>query len=179
MLPGDIEILSLESIGCFEEIPETCDTIEGNAIQKANYILEKYGYNCFADDTGLEIEALHNEPGVFSARYAGLQRNADDNMEKVLNNLIEIHNRKARFKTIICLNINTRQYLFEGTVNGQITTEKIGTGGFGYDPIFQPDEYSQTFAQLSLEIKNNISHRGIATNKLLDFLQSEMFGSEM
>ena len=179
MLPGDIEILSLESIGCFEEIPETCDTIEGNAIQKANYILEKYGYNCFADDTGLEIEALHNEPGVFSARYAGLQRNADDNMEKVLNNLIEIHNRKARFKTIICLNINSRQYLFEGTVNGQITTEKIGTGGFGYDPIFQPDEYSQTFAQLSLEIKNNISHRGIATNKLLDFLQSEMFISEM
>ncbi len=170
MLPNNIEILSLESIGCFEEIPETSSTIEGNAIQKANYVSEKYGYNCFADDTGLEVDALNNEPGVFSARYAGLQRNSNDNMDKLLTNLSDNPNRKARFKTIICLNINNEQYLFEGIVNGQITTEKIGTGGFGYDPIFQPSGYTETFAELSLETKNIISHRGIATKKLLDFL---------
>ena len=179
MLPCDIEILSLESIGCFEEIPETSTTIEGNAIQKANYVTEKYGYNCFADDTGLEVNTLNNEPGVFSARYAGLQRNPEDNMDKLLSNLLNNPNRKAQFKTIICLNVNNEQYLFEGIVKGQITTKKIGIGGFGYDPIFQPNGYDETFAELSLETKNIISHRGIATKKLLDFIKSKILESKM
>ena len=170
MLPADIQILSLESIGCFEEIPETSDTIEGNAIQKANYISSKYGYDCFADDTGLEVESLRNEPGVYSARYAGEHRNANDNMTKVLQNLENYQNRAARFKTVICLNLNDKQFLFEGIVNGQITIEKTGNGGFGYDPIFQPNGFSETFPELSLEIKNRISHRGIATQKLITHL---------
>lgn len=173
MLPSDLQILSLESISCFEDIAETSDTIAGNAIQKANYITNHYGYDCFADDTGLEIDALNNEPGVFSARYAGEQRNADDNMAKVLQKLSNFDNRAARFQTVICLNIHGEQILFEGIVNGQITFEKIGTGGFGYDPIFKPDGFSNTFAELSLEIKNRISHRGIATQKLINYLQSK------
>lgn len=170
MLPHGIEILSLESIGCFEEIPETASTIEGNAIQKANYVSEKYGYNCFADDTGLEVQALNGEPGVFSARYAGQQRNADDNMNKLLEKLLHQTNRAARFKTVICLNLDGKQHLFEGVVNGSIRTRKSGNGGFGYDPIFVPDGYDQTFAEISWEVKNKISHRGIATKTLLDFL---------
>ena len=171
MLPPEIEIISLESIGCYEEIPETSNTIEGNAIQKANYILENYGYDCFADDTGLEVEALNNEPGVFSARYAGEQKNANDNMNKLLANLNGKNNRKAQFKTVICLNLNGNQHLFTGIAIGEITKEKIGTGGFGYDPIFQPEGYQQTFAQISLTEKNIISHRGKATKQLLDFLK--------
>lgn len=174
MLPSDLQILSLESIGCFEDIAETSDTIAGNAIQKANYITNHYGYDCFADDTGLEINALNNEPGIYSARYAGEQRNADDNMAKVLQKLLNVDNRAARFKTVICLNIHGKQILFEGIVNGQITFENIGTGGFGYDPIFKPDGFSNTFAELSLEIKNRISHRGIATQKLIHYLQSKL-----
>lgn len=172
MLPPEIEILSLESIGCFEEIPEMSATIEGNAIQKANYVLEHYGLDCFADDTGLEVPTLKNEPGVFSARYAGEQRDANDNMDKLLENLDVKSDRKARFKTVICLNLNGKQHLFEGIVNGEITTEKIGKGGFGYDPIFRPNGFDETFAQLSLEIKNVISHRGIATQKLIEFLRT-------
>jgi XTP/dITP diphosphohydrolase len=171
MLPESIQIISLEDIGCFEDIPETSDTIEGNAIQKANYILEKYGYDCFADDTGLEVEALNNEPGVYSARYAGEQRNADDNMNKLLANLKEKTNRKAQFKTVICLNLNGEQHLFTGIASGEIIKEKTGNGGFGYDPIFQPEGYQHTFAQISLAEKNIISHRGKATQLLLDFLK--------
>ncbi|CAM2851532.1 XTP/dITP diphosphohydrolase [Flavobacterium succinicans] len=172
MLPDNVTIVSLESIGCFEEIPETAETIEGNAIMKANYITEKYGYDCFADDTGLEIEALNNEPGVYSARYAGEQRSAEDNMNKVLHLLNDKSNRNAQFKTVICLNLKGEQYLFTGIAKGNITSEKKGEGGFGYDPIFQPENYKETFAELSLETKNKISHRGIATQSLLTFLNT-------
>ncbi len=174
MLPETIQILSLEDIGCMEEIPETADTIEGNAILKANYISNKYGYDCFADDTGLEVAALNGEPGVFSARYAGEQRNSDDNMDKLLDNLSDKNNRKAQFKTVIALNINGKQDLFTGIAKGEITFEKTGTKGFGYDPIFQPIGYKETFAELSLEIKNEISHRGKATQKLINFLKKTL-----
>jgi XTP/dITP diphosphohydrolase len=170
LLPDTIEILSLESIGCNEEIPETADTIEGNAILKANYVTEKYGYDCFADDTGLEIEALNGEPGVYSARYAGDHKNSEDNITKVLNALVNSNNRKAHFKTVIALNIKGEQQLFTGIAKGKITTEKSGNQGFGYDPIFQPEGYQETFADLSLEIKNQISHRGKATQMLIDYL---------
>ena len=174
MLPETIQILSLEDIGCFEEIPETADTIKGNAILKANYVTSKYGYDCFADDTGLEVAALNGEPGVFSARYAGEQRNSDDNMNKLLDNLSDKNNRKAQFKTVIALNINGKQELFTGIAEGEITLDKIGSKGFGYDPIFQPLGYKETFAQLSLEIKNEISHRGKATQKLINFLKERL-----
>lgn len=171
MLPESITILSLESIGCFEDIPETADTIEGNAIQKANYVTEKFGYDCFADDTGLEVDALNGDPGVFSARYAGEQRNADDNMNKLLEALVVQNERKAQFKTVIALNLKGKQYLFTGIAKGEITLEKIGNQGFGYDPIFQPEGFLQTFAQLSLDVKNKISHRGKATQQLIIFLK--------
>lgn len=172
MLPQNIEIISLETIGCLEDIPETSNTIEANAIQKANYITQKYGYDCFADDTGLEVEALNGEPGVYSARYAGEQKNANDNMDKLLLELENKPNRKAQFKTVICLNLNGKQHLFTGVASGEITKEKIGNGGFGYDPLFTPDGFSETFAQLSLEIKNEISHRGKATKLLIAFLNN-------
>ncbi|MFA9188090.1 non-canonical purine NTP diphosphatase [Flavobacterium sp. FBOR7N2.3] len=170
LLPSTIEILSLESIGCYEEIPETADTIEGNAILKANYVTEKYGYNCFADDTGLEVTALNGAPGVYSARYAGGQRNAEDNMNLLLDNLIEKTDRTAQFKTVIALNLNGQQHLFTGIAKGKITKEKSGNQGFGYDPIFQLEDFEETFAELSLEIKNKISHRGKATQLLIAFL---------
>ena len=173
LLPDTIQIVSLESIGCVEDIPETAATIEANAIQKANYITEKYGYDCFADDTGLEVEALDGEPGVYSARYAGEQRNAEDNMDKLLKNLQEHSCRSAQFKTVIALNLKGKQYLFMGIAKGEITQEKKGEQGFGYDPIFQPEGYSETFAQLSLEQKGEISHRGKATKQLIDFLSYE------
>jgi XTP/dITP diphosphohydrolase len=170
MLPQSIQIISLESIGCHEEIPETADTIEGNAILKANYVTEKYGYDCFADDTGLEVEALNGDPGVFSARYAGEQKSAEDNMTKLLSNLETETNRNAQFKTVITLNLKGEQYLFTGIARGVITLEKNGNQGFGYDPIFRPEGYQETFAQISLETKNAISHRGKATQKLIEFL---------
>ena len=173
MLPDSITILSLESIGCFEEIPETSDTIEGNAILKANYVTQKYGLECFADDTGLEVESLGGEPGVYSARYAGEQRNADDNMNKLLLKLSDKANKNAHFKTVIALNLKGKQYLFTGIATGEIINEKIGIEGFGYDPIFKPTGYKETFAQLSLGIKNEISHRGKATQKLIEFLQKQ------
>lgn len=171
LLPDSIQILSLEAIGCHEEIPETADTIEGNAILKANYITEKYGYDCFADDTGLEVAALNGEPGVYSARYAGEQRNAEDNMNLLLANLNQKDNRTAQFKTVIALNLNGTQRLFTGIAKGKITTEKSGSQGFGYDPIFQPEGYNETFAELALETKNQISHRGKATQLLISYLK--------
>lgn len=170
LLPQSIQILSLEDIGCFEEIPETADTIEGNAILKANYVTEKFGYNCFADDTGLEVEALNGEPGVFSARYAGEKKDANDNMDKLLLNLKEKSNRSAQFKTLIALNLNGSQTLFTGIIKGKIIGEKIGTNGFGYDPIFVADDYIKTFAELTIEEKSKISHRGLAVKQLVDFL---------
>ena len=171
MLPENISIISLDEIDCTEEVPETENTIEKNAIQKANYISEKYNCNCFADDTGLEVEILNNEPGVYSARYAGNQRNTDDNMNKLLSNLKNNTNRKAKFKTVICLNLNGNQYLFTGIAKGEITLSKSGNLGFGYDPIFRPDGFKETFAEISLELKNKISHRGKATQQLIEFLQ--------
>jgi len=171
LLPDSIKILSLSDIGCEEEIPETSNTIEGNAIQKANYITQNYGYDCFADDTGLEVEALNGEPGVYSARYAGEQRNSDDNMNKLLTNLHHHSNRKAQFKTVIALNLNGEQHLFTGIAKGEITSDKHGIKGFGYDPIFKPEGFSDTFAQLSIEQKGAISHRGKAVRLLIDFLK--------
>ena len=174
ILPETIHILSLEDIGCLEEIPETADTIEGNAVLKANYVTSKYGYDCFADDTGLEVAVLNGAPGVFSARYAGKQCNSEDNMNKLLHDLSDKSNRKAQFKTVIALNINGKQELFTGIAEGEITVEKTGTKGFGYDPIFQPIGYKETFAELSLEVKNEISHRGKATQKLINFLKTTL-----
>jgi XTP/dITP diphosphohydrolase len=170
LVPTDFQILSLEDIGCFEEIPETANTIEGNAILKANYVTDNYGYPCFADDTGLEVDALLGAPGVYSARYAGEQKNAEDNMNKLLHELGYITNRKAQFKTVICLNINGTQQLFTGIINGKIIHEKTGLNGFGYDPIFVADGSDKTFAELSLQEKASISHRGIAVTQLLAFL---------
>ena len=173
LLPATIQLLSLEDIGCHEEIPETADTIEGNAILKANYVTKKYGYDCFADDTGLEVEALHGAPGVYSARYAGEQKDSNDNMNKLLTDLSGKSNRNAQFKTVITLNKDGKQQLFTGIATGKITEEKWGDKGFGYDPIFKPEGYQETFAQLSSEIKNKISHRGKATQQLIAFLINE------
>ena len=171
LVPNIIQIVSLEEIGCIEDIPETADTIEGNAILKANYVTEKYGYDCFADDTGLEVDALNGAPGVYSARYAGEQKDANDNMDKLLSELKDKSNRKANFKTVIALNLNGKQNLFTGIINGKIIKEKIGTNGFGYDPIFVADGFDKTFAELSMEEKSTISHRGIAVKELILFLQ--------
>ncbi len=173
ILPNSITILSLEDIGCHEEIPETADTIEGNAILKANYVTQKYGYDCFADDTGLEVEVLNGEPGVYSARYAGVQCNSDDNMNKLLDALSGKTNRNAQFKTVIALNTGGKQHLFTGIATGSITLEKSGNQGFGYDPIFQPEGYQITFAEMDSALKNTISHRAIATKKLIAFLKNE------
>lgn len=173
LVPNSIQILSLEKIGCTEDIPETADTIEGNAILKANYVTEKYGYDCFADDTGLEVDSLNGAPGVYSARYAGEQKDANDNMDKLLDELKDKSNRKANFKTVIALNLNGKQNLFTGIINGKIINEKIGTNGFGYDPIFVADGYNKTFAELSMEEKSTISHRGIAVKELILFLQKQ------
>jgi XTP/dITP diphosphohydrolase len=172
MLPESIKILSLTDIGCHEDIPETADTIEGNAMLKADYVTKNYGYDCFADDTGLEVNALNGEPGVYSARYAGEQKNADDNMDKLLRELKDKSDRNAQFKTVIALNLNGNQQLFTGIVKGEIIQEKIGNQGFGYDPIFKSDGHERTFAQLSLDQKAQISHRGIAVKKLVEFLRS-------
>jgi XTP/dITP diphosphohydrolase len=172
-LPATIEIVSLEDIGCYEEIPETAYTIEGNSILKANYVTEKYGYDCFADDTGLEVAALNGAPGVYSARYAGEQRNAEDNMDKLLKALSDQSNRIAQFKTVITLNLNGEQHLFTGIAIGEITVNKAGNEGFGYDPIFQPTGYQETFAELSSAVKNEISHRGKAAQLLMRFLKNQ------
>lgn len=172
ILNGSIQLLALEEIGCHEEIPETANTIEGNAILKANYVTEKYGYDCFADDTGLEVTALNGEPGVYSARYAGEQKDSNDNMNKLLESLCDKEDRSAQFKTVIALNLNRKQHLFTGIAKGNVTLQKTGSHGFGYDPIFQPENYTETFAELASEIKNKISHRAKATNQLIDFLNS-------
>jgi len=172
LIPKNIKLLSLKDIGCFEVIPETQDTIKGNAIQKANYIKQKYGYDCFADDTGLEVEALNGEPGVYSARYAGTQRSATDNMNKLLHELQTHTNRSAQFKTVIALHINGKLSTFTGICEGNITKIAQGHNGFGYDPIFKPKGYTRTFAEISLEEKNRIGHRGKAINLLVDYLNS-------
>lgn len=172
ILGNRIKLLSLNDIGCNDEIPEDQDTLEGNASQKAFYIYNKFGYNCFADDTGLEIYGLNGEPGVYSARYAGEEKSAEANMNKVLDKLIKIKNRNARFRTVISLVIDGVEKQFEGTVEGEILTEKRGGSGFGYDPIFQPKGFSQTFAEMNLTDKNKISHRGRAVEKLVLYLKN-------
>jgi XTP/dITP diphosphohydrolase len=172
LMPSHIKLLSLKDIGCNEEVPETQSTIKGNAIQKAKYIKQHYDYDCFADDTGLEVEALNNEPGVFSARYAGEQRNADDNMNLLLKNLFHKDNRKAQFKTVIALHLNGNIHTFTGVCKGEITTQKRGKQGFGYDPIFKPEGFKETFAEMNLTLKNEIGHRGKAVFQLVSFLNS-------
>src|SRR5690554_973301 len=171
-VPEFIQIVTLEEIGCTEDIEETGTTIEENAVIKANYITEKYGMPCFADDTGLEIEALNGEPGVYSARYAGEDKNADKNMDLVLEKMQNESNRKAQFKTVIALNINDEQHLFTGIVEGEIRKEKTGTNGFGYDPIFEPEQLGKTFAEMTLDEKNTLTHRGRAVNQLVNFLKN-------
>lgn len=170
MLPPSLNLLSLKEINCVEDIPETQATIKGNAIQKAEYVFKNYGYNCFADDTGLIIDSLNGEPGVYSARYAGEQKNANDNMDLVLEKLTNIENRKARFVTVIALIIDGKTTCFEGIVEGVITKTKSGTEGFGYDPIFKPNGYNITFSEMDMVEKNKISHRGKAVKKLIEYL---------
>lgn len=173
LVPSTFQIVSLEDISCFEDIPETADTIEGNAILKANYVTEKFGLNCFADDSGLEVDALDGAPGVYSARYAGEPKDDEKNIDKLLLNLTNKTNRKANFKTVIALNYEGKQFLFTGIINGKIITEKIGTNGFGYDPIFIADNYEKTFAELTLQEKSTISHRGKALKQLIKFLEKK------
>jgi XTP/dITP diphosphohydrolase len=172
LIPQQIKLLSLQDIGCFEDVPETQDTIDGNAIQKAEYIKTHYGYDCFADDTGLEVEALNNAPGVFSARYAGPQRDATDNMNKLLDELNLSTNRNAQFKTVIALYLHGELHTFTGVCKGDITTEKQGEHGFGYDPIFKAKGYTKTFAEISLNEKNTIGHRGKAVKQLVNYLNN-------
>jgi XTP/dITP diphosphohydrolase len=170
-LVGDHFILkSLLQIGCSEDIPETAPTLEGNALLKAQYVYNTFGKNCFADDTGLEIEALDGRPGVFSARYASNGHDFEANIDKVLHELAGVQNRKARFRTVIALILDGKVHYFEGIVNGEIISERRGMKGFGYDPVFLPEGYTETFAEMPLSEKNKISHRARATNKLVDFL---------
>ena len=171
MLPKSIELLSLKDINCFDDVEETEKTLEGNAKLKANHITKNFNYNCFADDTGLEVDSLHGKPGVYSARYAGEPRNSGKNMQKLLSELENKTNRKAQFRTAICLNIDKQQFVFEGVCKGEITMNKQGNEGFGYDPIFKPVGYKESFAEMSSIDKNKISHRGLAIQKLVKFLK--------
>ncbi len=171
IIGSGVEILSLADIGCIDDIPETADTLEGNALIKARYIFEKYNVNCFADDTGLEVEALGGAPGVYSARYAGDGHNSEANMNKLLENLTGKNNRSAQFRTVIALIINGEEKLFNGIVKGEITEDKRGDSGFGYDPVFIPEGYTESFAQMDSSTKNSISHRYRATKQLSEYLQ--------
>ena len=173
LLPSSVVLLSLKDIGCFEEIEETGTTLQANAIIKANYITANYGYDCFADDTGLEVDFLDGKPGVYSARYAGAENNAENNMQKLLVNLENGTNRNAQFKTVIALNINKQQHLFAGICKGKILMQKQGENGFGYDPIFKPNGFETSFAEMTIDEKGTISHRGKAISKLITFLVSQ------
>ena len=172
---GDrVEVLSLADIDCHDDIPETADTLQGNALIKARHIYEKYGLDCFADDTGLEVEAIDGAPGVYSARYAGEECDSEANMSKLLENLTGKTNRNAQFRTVIALIINGEEMLFNGIVKGTIATEKKGDSGFGYDPVFQPDGYDKTFGELPAEVKNSISHRARAFASAVEFVEDEL-----
>lgn len=178
-LVGDkYKLLSLKDIGCLEELPEEQDTLEGNAIQKAEYVYRNYQVNCFADDTGLEVGSLNGEPGVYSARYAGSHRSDEDNMQLVLANLSDKNDRSAAFRTVICSILGGKQSIFEGIVTGQILPEYKGNKGFGYDPIFKPDGYELSFAEMTLDEKNKISHRAKAINTFSNFLKSNFLKGE-
>lgn len=172
LLPDHVSVKSLKDIACFDDIPEEEPTLEGNALQKAKYIYDKFGVNCFADDTGLEIEALDGAPGVYSARFSGPEKNDDNNIDLVLEKLASQVNRNARFRTVIALILDGKEYLFEGIVRGEIRKERKGTEGFGYDPIFEPEQFGKTFAEMSLDQKNERSHRSRAINRVSDFLRS-------
>ena len=172
LVEPDFRILSLQEIGCFDELPETQQTLEGNSLQKASYVYERFRIPCFADDTGLEVEALDGAPGVFSARYAGEQKNSEDNVALLLRNLAGKHNRKARFRTVITFIGLEGIRTFEGTLNGIILEQGRGSSGFGYDPVFLPDGFTNTLAEMTLKEKNRISHRGRATRELVAFLKS-------
>lgn len=173
ILGDQVELLSLNDIGCQADIPETAETLEGNALLKSSYIYKNYHLDCFADDTGLEVEALNGAPGVYSARYAGGEgHDAQANMLKLLHELDGKENRKAQFRTAISLILDGKEYLFEGVIKGEIIKEKRGDSGFGYDPVFMPEGYDRTFAELGNDIKNQISHRALAVQKLCEFLQS-------
>lgn len=171
LLAGKHQVISLSEIGCHDDIPEDHETLEENALQKARFVKEHYGYDCFADDTGLEIKALGNRPGVYSARYAGPAKDSLANMEKVLKEMDGITNRSACFRTVIALILDGEEYFFEGRVDGEMLTEKQGEAGFGYDPIFRPEGFSASFAEMPMDEKNKISHRGRATQKLCEFLR--------
>jgi len=173
LFPSSIEIKTLTDIGITEEIPETAETIEGNALLKARFVYETTGLNCFADDTGLEVDSLNGAPGVYSARYAGENKTASDNISKLLTELNNKNNRSASFKTVIAAILDKKEYLFEGVVDGQVAVTPIGQSGFGYDPIFIPEGYDITFAQMTLEQKNALSHRSIAVKKFIEFLKSK------
>ena len=173
---NSFEIVGLKEMGITEELPETGTTLKENALQKAKYVYDKTDVNCFSDDTGLEIESLNNRPGVYSAMYAGSDCNAENNMRKILSELKTFQNRKAKFKTVIALILNGKKFFFEGVVNGNILNEKKGSDGFGYDPVFRPCGYEKTFAQMSIGLKNKISHRGLAVKKLVAFLNQEELG---
>ena len=173
-LGNSLSIKTLNELGFYDDIPETAGTLQGNASQKSHFLYAKFGCNCFADDTGLEVEALNGEPGVYSARYAGVDKDSEANMQKLLKNLSGKENRNARFRTVISLIWEGEEHFFEGIVEGTILTEKHGSEGFGYDPIFQPNGYSKSFAELSMDEKNAISHRGKAVEKLLQFLNKNI-----
>lgn len=174
LLQPDFLLLSLAEIGCHEELAETSDTLEGNSLQKANYVFHKYHIPCFADDTGLEVEALHGAPGVYSARYAGPQRNSQDNIDLLLKNMEGIANRKACFRTVITLvGLDAEPIFFEGRVDGMIETSTRGVDGFGYDPVFIPEGRSQTFAEMTLAEKNSLSHRARAVKNLVGYLRKK------
>ena len=175
VLGGSIQLQTLHDIGCKEELPETQPTIAGNASQKSAYVWDHYKMPCFADDTGLEVDALSGSPGVYSARYAGPQRNSEDNITLLLKNLEHADNRQAQFRTVISLRMQQGEWLFEGIVKGSIISQRTGSGGFGYDPVFLPDGYSKTLAEMTMSEKNKISHRAIAVQKLAEFLTSESF----
>lgn len=170
LLPAFIQVKTLAQIGCLDDIPETENTLEGNALLKTVYVKNNFGYDCFADDSGLEVAVLNFEPGVFSARYAGEQRDSNDNMDLLLKNLEGKSNREAQFRTVISLIWKGKNYQFEGLIKGEIMTEKSGIEGFGYDPIFKPIGYDKTFSEMSLQEKNRISHRSLAMQKFVDFL---------
>lgn len=174
-LNPQIELIDLENLGFKEDVPENADTLEGNALEKANFIYSKYNIDTISDDTGLEVESLNGEPGIYSARYAGESKNSDDNIDKLLQNLKGKSNRKAQFKTVIALILDQKEYVFEGIVEGEITESRKGEMGFGYDPVFQPTGYNKTFAEMTLEDKNKISHRARALKKLTIFL-NELVG---
>jgi len=174
LLPNSIKVSTLNEIGITDEIPETADTIEGNAILKARFVYNKLKCNCFADDTGLEVDAINGEPGVYSARYAGEGKSANDNIEKLLGKLKGASSRSAKFKTVIAAIIDGKEYIFEGIVHGIISELKMGEQGFGYDPVFVPDGYMISFAQMKLEEKNKISHRGLTVKKFAEFLKAKI-----